>query len=75
MLFKLYLNWCILSRAQQYLGSRLYVQFVIILHSLNDKVKSRQISYILTEVYKRIPFCHGLIKIAEKNDRNINVAL
>ena len=48
MFFKLYLNRCILSTTQQYLGSRFYVPFVIILHSLTDKVKSRQISNILT---------------------------
>ena len=48
MLFKLYLNWCILSRTQQYLGLRCYVQFVIILQALTRNVKSRQIPNILT---------------------------
>ena len=51
MLFKLYLNWCILFWTHQYPGSRFYVHFVIILHSLTDKVQSMQISNILTPVF------------------------
>ena len=80
MCFKLYSNWCILSWTQQYLSLRFYVQFMIILHYLTDKVKSGQISNIFTpecfiEGLKRVPFCHGPIKIAEKSYKNIELEL
>ena len=45
-----FLNWCILSRTQQYRGSRFYVQFLIILHSLTDKVKKYSYAWVFIEV-------------------------